>query len=146
MTYVRKLFLRLASSFDYFCGTYKSIFFGLERLLKTQFSKKKATLPVKKKYLTSCNSYYRLWQTSRYNLKGSASTSYQYCMNYSRIFLGSKRLLKTQTFEKRQAFHWKKYWCPSFFSFYRASQSSRDNIQGSKSDFYQCCKIYKGIF
>ena len=83
----QKLFSRSASSFDYYCGTYKSIFFGLERLLKTQFSKKKATLPVKKKYLTSFNSYYRLWQTSRNNLKGSARYSYQYCMNYRRIFL-----------------------------------------------------------
>ena len=25
-------------------------------------------------------------------------------------FLGPKKLLKTQTFEKRQAFHWKKIW------------------------------------
>ena len=42
------LFLRSTSSFDYYCGTYKSIFFGLQRLLKTQFLKKKATFPVKK--------------------------------------------------------------------------------------------------
>ena len=140
------IFLRSTSFFDYYCGTYRSIFFGLERLLKTQFLKKKATLPVIKKYLTSFNSYYRLWQTSRNNLKGSASYSYQYCMNYRRIFLGPKMLLKTQTFEKKgKLFTEKKIWC-RFFSFYRVWQSSGDIIQGSTSSFYNCFIIYKSIF
>ena len=110
MWYVKKLFSRSANSFDYYCGTYKSIFFGLERLLKTKFLKKKANFPVKKNELTSFNSFYRLWKTSRNNLQVSTSYSYQYCVIYRRIFLGRKRLLKTQTFEKRQAFHWKKIW------------------------------------
>ena len=141
----KSFFPRSASSFDYYCGTYKSIFFGREGSLKTQFLKKKATLPVKKQYLTSFTSYYRLWQTSRNNLQESASYSYQYCMNYRRIFLGPKRLLKTQIFEKKGNLFTEKN-LASFFSFYRASQSSRDNIQGSKSDFCQCFKSYKGIF
>ena len=142
----QEFFLRSTSFFDYYCGTYRSIFFGLERLLKTQFLKKKATLPVIKKYLTSFNSYYRLWQTSRNNLKGSASYSYQYCMNYRRIFLGPKMLLKTQTFEKKgKLFTEKKIWC-RFFSFYRVWQSSGDIIQGSTSSFYNCFIIYKSIF
>ena len=145
MTYVKKLFLGSASSFDYYCGTYKSIFFGLERLLKTQFLKKKATLPVKKK-LTSFNSYYRLWQTSRNNLQESTSHSYQYCINYSNIFLGPKMLLKTQIFEKKgKLFTEKKFWC-RFFSFYRVWQSSGDMIEGSTSFFHHCFIIHKSIF
>ena len=104
------LFFRSTSSIEYYCGTYKSIRFGLESLLKTQILKKKATLPVKTKLSTSFNSYYHLWQTSRNNSQGSANYSYPYCMNY-RVFLGPKMLLKTQFFEKKkQSFHWKKNW------------------------------------
>ena len=85
-------------------------FFRTWEVVENTIFEEKGNPSSEKKYLTSFNSYYRLWQTSRNNLKGSASYSYQYCMNYSRIFLGPKKLLKTQTFEKRQAFHWKKIW------------------------------------
>ena len=99
-----------------------------------------------KKNLTSFNSYYRLWQTSRNNLQESTSYSYQYCKNYRKIFLGPKMLLKTQIFEKKgKLFTEKNFWC-RFFSFYRVWQSSRDIIQGSTSYFYHCFIVYKSIF
>ena len=70
MWYVIKLFSRSANSFDYYCGTYKSIFFGLESLLKTKFLNKKANFPVKKN-LASFFSFYRASQNSRDNIQGS---------------------------------------------------------------------------
>ena len=62
-----------------------------------------------KKELTIFNSYHCLWRTSRNNLQGSTSFSYQCCINYRRLFWGTVRLMKTQIFEKKkQTFQWKK--------------------------------------
>ena len=87
---------------------------------KHNFWRKRRPFQWKKKHLTSFNSYCRRWKTSRNNLQGSTSHSYQYCIRYRWTFLGPKMLLKTQILEKkRQPFQWKKL-LDRFFACYRA--------------------------
>ena len=96
--------------------------------------------------MTSFNSYYRLSETSRNNLKGSASYSYQYCMNYRRIFLGPKRLLKTRTSEKkRQPFQWKKNVWP-IFPVLLSKKNSWNSLWRSTKFFDIYCGFHKSIF
>ena len=129
MTYVKKLFLGSASSFNYYCGTYKSIFFGLERLLKTKFLKKKATLPVKKK-LTGFNSYYRLWQTSRNNLQGSTSYFYHCFIIYKSIFQELRGWWKHKNLREKGKLSSEKNYLKISFPYNRAWQNSSNKLKG----------------
>ena len=53
MKNVKEFFFKVHKFSDLYCGTYGSIFFGPERLLKTKFLKKNANFLVKKKYFAT---------------------------------------------------------------------------------------------
>ena len=129
------LFWRSTSFFDYYSGTYRSFFFGPERLLKTNVLKKKANFPVKKNELTNFNSFYRLWQTSGNKLQVSTSYSYQYCMNYRRTFLGPNRLLKTQIFEKKGKLFTEKKFGVYFSRFIECDKAQETKYKGPQAIF-----------
>ena len=60
------------------------------------------------------SSYYRVWQTTGNKLKGPTSYSDNYCGTFTSIFLATKKLLKTQVFDKKLSFMRKKF-CRLFF-------------------------------
>ena len=82
--------------------------------------------------------YHRLSQTSGNNFMGSTSYFDNYFITYKGIFLGPKRLLKTQIFEKRKSFQWWKD-IELFSSFYRTWQMSGNNVWESTRFFDKYC-------
>ena len=70
--------------------------------------------------------FYRAWWTSGNILQGSKSWSYQYCKACQSIFSRPKRLLKSQTFEKKATFPVKIKISASFF----LVTSSATNLMG----------------
>ena len=105
--------------------------------MKTQFFEKKGKLSSEKKFLACFLSHSRVWQPSGDNLWGSTRYFGNYCGSYRVNSVTHKKLLKTQLFEKRQAFQWKEF-LACFFSHYGVWQTSRDNIWWSTrySDVY----------
>ena len=66
-----------------------------------------------------------------------------YCGSYNIISVTPKRLLKTQSFEKKANFPVKKRFWPVFFSFYRVWGTSVTIYKGSKKFFDIYCGGYK---
>ena len=86
----------------------RAFFQDLRGCWKHKFLKRKAKLPVKKRNWRFLP-YYRTSQMSENIFYCSTTSSEHYWGTYKSIFLGPKRLLKTQNFEKKgQPFQWKK--------------------------------------
>ena len=135
---VQQVFWQLLSKlFDHFCYTW-------EVVENTNFCKNWQTF-LWKKLIDQLFSYYPVWQTSRNNLQGSTSYSYNYCGIYKRIFWEPRMLLKTQVFAKNDNNSNEKNIVAYFFSNYRVWQTSRDNLYGSKSCSDNYCGTYKSI-
>ena len=86
-------------------------------------------------FLAHFSSYHRVSQTSGSNIEASTSYSISYCGTYRSIFLGPKRLLKTEIFQKRQTFHWKKNVLPIFSRFIEHEKCQRTIYKGPQCIF-----------
>ena len=113
--------------------------FWLHRFLK----KKKATFPVKKRFLALFLSFHQTYQSSGNNFWGSKRFFDSYCGSYIIISSGLERLLKTQFLKKKTGniSSEEKLMAP-FLSFYRVSQTSKDSLLGSSRFFHQYCGCY----
>ena len=139
------LFLRSTSSFDYYCGTNKSIFFGLQRLLKTQFFLgKKANFPLKK-LLDQYFPFYRAWQNSRKKLKGSKRYSGIDCGSNKIISSGPKCCWKHKFSRKKADFPRKKGFWLIFPVLWNMTIIGK-LFSRSTSSFDYYWGTYKGIF
>ena len=81
----------------------RSFLQGLRGFWIHRFLKKKATFPVKKRFLALFLSFHQTYQSSGNNFWGSKRFFDSYCGSYIIISSGLERLLKTQFLKKKQA-------------------------------------------
>ena len=103
--------------FNNYYGSYKIISSAHERLLKTQFFRKKGNLSSEEKIMAPFFSYYRVWQTSKDSLYRSSRFFDHYWVCYKMKSLGPRRLLNSQVFGKKADFPVKKRFWPIFSHF-----------------------------
>ena len=129
--------------FDIYCGSYSVNSVTPKKLLKTQLFEKKGKFSSEEKILANFLAHSGVWQTSVNTLYGPTKFFDNYCGSYRINSVTPKKLLKTQTFEKkRQTFKWKEF-LACFFSHSRVWQTSRDNFWGSTRYYGNYCGSYR---
>ena len=121
----------MSTSYSYqYCIIYRRTFLGPNRLLKTQIFEKKGKIFTDKKFGVFLSRFIECDEAQETKYKGPRAI-FIIALQFIRACLGTKRLMKTQIFEKkRQTFQWKES-LDQFFPYYRASQNSRNNLKGT---------------
>ena len=96
---------------EIYCGIYRRIFFGPERLLKTQNFESKGKFSSEEKNLAFISPYYRTWQRSENIFRGPRALL-SITVELIRAFSSDLRgCWKHNFWRKRQPFQWKQnYW------------------------------------
>ena len=114
MTNLREQFINVHKIFWQILWKLKIFSSGLERLLKTQFLKKKTSnVSSEENFMAPFFSFYRVSQTSKDSLQGYSRFFRHYYVCYKINSLGHRRLLKTHFFERKANFPVKKSFWPN---------------------------------
>ena len=87
--------------FDFYCGSYSVNSVTPKKLLKTQLFEKKGKFSSEEKILANFLAHSGVWQTSVNTLYGPTKFFDNYCGSYRINSVTPKKLLKTQSFEKK---------------------------------------------
>ena len=127
---------------DIYCGSYSGNSVTPKKLMKTQLFEKKSKYSSGEKILAIFSTHSGVWQTSVNTLYGSTKYFDKYCGRYRINSVTPKKLLKTQTFEKKANFPVKKSFCPVLFPHSRVWQTSGANLWISTIYFDDCFWSY----
>ena len=119
--------------FDIYCGSYSVNSVTPKKLLKTQLFEKKGNFSSEEKILANFLALSGVWQTSVNTLYGPTKFFDNYCGSYRINSVTPKKLLKTQTFEKKANFQVKRVFGLFFLAF-----SSVTNLKGQ---FFRVHKV-----